>query len=68
MRANPVREFLDVLSEFSVVEKVPKGKRTGYALTNLCDGTTPNLEKIKKVARPSEIKISSDVSQVILIF
>lgn len=68
MRTNNVREFLDVLSEFSVVERISKGKRIEYTLPNLCDGDMPNLERMKKLAKPSEIKISNDIHQIILIF
>jgi hypothetical protein len=67
-RTNHIREFLDILSEFSVVERISDGKKIEYALPNLCDGGMPDLEKIKKLAKPSEIKISNDVHQVILIF
>lgn len=65
---NQVKEFLEVLSEFSAIKKISDGKKIKYMLPNLLDDI-PDLEKIRKLTKPSEIKISnSDDHEIILIF
>lgn len=56
---NNVREFLDVLSEFSTVQKKFDGRNIEYVIPNLLDDKMPNLEKIRKLTKTRDIIISN---------
>lgn len=58
-RYNSVKEFLDILSEFSTIQKKSNGKNTEYVIPNLLADKMPNLEKIKKLAKTCDITISN---------
>lgn len=57
--SNNVREFLDILSEFSTVQKKSNGENIDYVIPNLLDGKIPNLEKIRRLTKTCDIIISN---------
>ena len=59
---NPVKEFLEVLSEFSAIKKISDGKKIMYMLPNLLDNI-PDLEKIRKLIRIAELCPNSRIAQ-----
>jgi hypothetical protein len=67
--SNNVKEFLDMLSEFSTIQKKSNGKNTEYVIPNLLIDRIPNLEKIKKLTKTCDIIISNtDTHEITLRF
>lgn len=57
--SNNVREFLDMLSEFSTVQKKSNGGNIEYVIPNLLADKIPDLEKIRRLTKTYDIVISN---------